>query len=327
MFLVTVLLIAAAIIFVSKGVIIVKQAEVVIIERLGKFERILESGLNLIFPILETPRPIAWKVTQKSIDGKTYSYVKEKERIDLRETVYDFPRQNVITKDNVSISINALLYFQIVDPKSAVYEIQNLPEAIEKLTQTTLRNLVGQIDLDETLVSRDKINQELRAILDEATNKWGVKVNRVELQDIIPPVDIQTAMEKQMKAERDRRAAILEAEGLKKAAILKAEGEKEAAINKAEGDKQASILRADGIAQARILEADGEKQAIQKIIDALADKGQPDKYLIAMKYLETMTSITSGKDNKVVYMPYEATGILSSVDGIKEMFKGTKING
>ena len=233
MFLVTVLLIAAAIIFVSKGVIIVKQAEVVIIERLGKFERVLESGLNLIFPILETPRPIAWKVTQKSIDGKTYSYVKEKERIDLRETVYDFPRQNVITKDNVSISINALLYFQIVDPKSAVYEIQNLPDAIEKLTQTTLRNLVGQIDLDETLVSRDKINQELRAILDEATNKWGVKVNRVELQDIIPPVDIQTAMEKQMKAERDRRAAILEAEGLKKAAILKAEGEKEAAINKA----------------------------------------------------------------------------------------------
>ncbi len=327
MFLVTVLLIAAAIIFVTKGVIIVKQAEVVIIERLGKFERVLESGLNLIFPILETPRPIAWKVTQKSIDGKTYSYVKEKERIDLRETVYDFPRQNVITKDNVSISINALLYFQIVDPKSAVYEIQNLPEAIEKLTQTTLRNLVGQIDLDETLVSRDKINQELRAILDEATNKWGVKVNRVELQDIIPPVDIQTAMEKQMKAERDRRAAILEAEGLKKAAILKAEGEKEAAINKAEGDKQASILRADGIAQARILEADGEKQAIQKIIDALADKGQPDKYLIAMKYLETMESITSGKDNKIVYMPYEATGILSSVDGIKEMFKGTKING
>ena len=327
MFLVTVLLIATAIIFVTKGVIIVKQAEVVIIERLGKFERVLESGLNLIFPILETPRPIAWKVTQKGIDGKTYSYIKEKERIDLRETVYDFPRQNVITKDNVSISINALLYFQIVDPKSAVYEIQNLPEAIEKLTQTTLRNLVGQIDLDETLVSRDKINQELRAILDEATNKWGVQVNRVELQDIIPPVDIQTAMEKQMKAERDRRAAILEAEGLKKAAILKAEGEKEAAINKAEGDKQASILRADGIAQARILEADGEKQAIQKIIDALADKGQPDKYLIAMKYLETMTSITSGKDNKIVYMPYEATGILSSVDGIKEMFKGTKING
>ena len=174
--------------------------------------------------------------------------------------------------------------------------------------------------MDETLVSRDKINQELRVILDDATNKWGVKVNRVELQDIIPPVDIQTAMEKQMKAERDRRAAILEAEGLKKSAILRAEGEKEAAINKAEGDKQASILRADGIAQARILEADGEKQAIQKIIDALRENGQADKYLIAMKYLETMKSITSGKDNKIVYMPYEATGILSSVDGLKQMF-------
>ena len=237
----------------------------------------------------------------------------------MREAVYDFPRQNVITKDNASISINALLYFQIVDPKSAVYEIQNLPEAIEKLTQTNLRNLVGQLDLDESLVSRDKINHELRAILDDATNKWGVKVNRVELQDIIPPTDIQTAMEKQMKAERDRRAAILEAEGLKKSAVLKAEGEKEAAINRAEGEKQANILKAEGVAQARILEADGEKEAISRIINALADKGQPDKYLIAMKYLETMKSITAGQNNKVVYMPYEATGILSSVDGIKQM--------
>lgn len=321
MSIITLLLIVAMIFIIQKSVIIVKQAEVVIIERLGKFERILESGLNFIVPFIESPRPISWKITQKGIDGQTYSFVKDKERIDLRETVYDFPRQNVITKDNVSISINALLYFQIVDPKSAVYEIENLPEAIEKLTQTTLRNLVGQIDLDETLVSRDKINQELRAILDEATNKWGVKVNRVELQDIIPPVDIQTAMEKQMKAERDRRAAILEAEGQKKAAILQAEGEKEAAINRAEGQKQAAILKADGEKQARILEADGEKQAIQRIIEALAEKGQPDKYLIAMKYLETMKDITSGKDNKVVYMPYEATGILSSVDGIKQMFE------
>ena len=317
-------LIALALIFISKGVIIVQQAEVVVIERLGKYDRTLESGFNFIIPVLEAPRKIDWKTTQRGFDGSTYSIIQKKERIDLREAVYDFPRQNVITKDNVSISINALLYFQIIDPKSAVYEIQNLPEAIEKLTQTNLRNLVGQLDLDESLVSRDKINQELRAILDEATNKWGVKVNRVELQDIIPPADIQSAMEKQMKAERDRRAAILEAEGLKKSAVLKAEGEKEAAINRAEGEKQSNILRAEGIAQARILEADGEKQAIQRIIDALADKGQPDKYLIAMKYLETMKTITSGKDNKVVYMPYEATGILSSVDGIKQMFDSTK---
>ena len=313
-------LIILAILFVSKGIVIVQQAEVVVIERLGKFDRVLQSGFNFIIPVLEAPRAIDWKATKKGFDGVTYSYVEKRTRIDLREAVYDFPRQNVITKDNVSISINALLYFQIMDPKSAVYEIQNLPEAIEKLTQTNLRNLVGQLDLDESLVSRDKINQELRAILDEATNKWGVKVNRVELQDIIPPSDIQSAMEKQMKAERDRRAAILEAEGLKKSAVLKAEGEKEAAINRAEGDKQANILRAEGIAQARILEADGEKEAIQRIINALADKGQPDKYLIAMKYLETMKTITSGKDNKVVYMPYEATGILSSVDGIKQMF-------
>ena len=317
-------LIALAIVFVSKGVVIVQQAEVVIVERLGKFDRILQSGFNFIVPVIEAPRAIDWKTTQKGFDGSTYSIIQKKTKIDLREAVYDFPRQNVITKDNVSISINALLYFQIVDPKSAVYEIQNLPEAIEKLTQTNLRNLVGQLDLDESLVSRDKINHELRAILDDATNKWGVKVNRVELQDIIPPHDIQSAMEKQMKAERDRRAAILEAEGLKKSAVLKAEGEKEAAINRAEGDKQANILRAEGVAQARILEADGEKEAIHRIIDALADKGQPDKYLIAMKYLETMKTITSGQDNKVVYMPYEATGILSSVDGIKQMLDSNK---
>ena len=317
-----VLLVAAGI-FVAKGVVIVQQAEVVIVERLGKYERTLESGLNYIIPILEAPRGIAWKVTQKSFDGNSYSYIKERTKIDLRESVYDFPRQTVITKDNVSISINALLYFQIVDAKSAVYEIQNLPEAIEKLTQTTLRNLVGQLDLDETLVSRDKINNELRAILDEATNKWGVKVNRVELQDIIPPSDIQSAMEKQMKAERDRRAAILEAEGLKKSAILKAEGQKEALINQAEGEKKSAILKAEGIAQARVIEADAEKEAIGRIIEALANKGKPDQYLVAMKYLETMQAITSGENNKVVYMPYEATGILSSVDGIKEMFKGT----
>ena len=198
-----------------------------------------------------------------------------------------------------------------------------LPEAIEKLTQTTLRNLVGALDLDETLVSRDKINHELRAILDDATNKWGVKVNRVELQDIIPPADIQQAMEKQMKAERERRAAILEAEGLKRSAILKAEGQKEAEVNRAEGEKQAAVLRAEGDASARIKTAEAESEAIKLVIKAIADKGQPDKYLIAMKYLETLKSITEGEDNKIVYMPYEATGILSSVDGIREMFNQT----
>ena len=320
----SIFLIALALIFVAKGVIIVQQAEVVIIERLGKFHKRLDSGFNWIFPILDAPRAIDWKATVKGFDGSSYTAIQKRTRIDMREAVYDFPRQNVITKDNVSISINALLYFQIVDPKSAVYEIQNLPEAIERLTQTSLRNLVGKLNLEECVESRDRINSELRAILDEASNKWGVKVNRIELQDIIPPKDIQDAMNKLLKADRDKRAAIYEAEGEKQSAILRAEGEKESAINRAEGEKQSNILRAQGIAQARVLEADGEKEAIQKIINALADKGQPDKYLIAMKYLETMQEITSGKDNKVVYMPYEATGILSSVDGIKQMFDSTK---
>lgn len=314
------ILVILAVIYVIKGVVIVQQAEVVIIERLGKFEKILQSGLNFIIPILEAPRGMSWKVTQKGIDGASYSYVKEKIKIDMREAVYDFPRQNVITKDNVSISISAIIYFQIIDPKSAVYEIQNLSDAIEKLTQTTLRNLVGQLDLDETLVSRDKINHELRAILDEATNKWGVKVNRVELQDILPPADIQQAMEKQMRAERDKRANILEAEGFKQAEILKAEGDKMAQINRAEGDKQSAVLRAEGEAQARVINANAEGQAIGVVIGAIDGKGKPDQYLIAMKYLDTLKSITAGENNKIVYMPYEATGILSSVDGIKQMF-------
>lgn len=324
MFFLLVLLIVAAIVFVVKGVMIVEQQEVVIIQRLGKYLRTLNAGFNVIIPFLDAPRPIAKKVTKKTYDGNTYSYTMMSDRIDMRESVYDFPRQNVITKDNVSITINALLYFQIVDAHKAVYGIDNLPEAIEKLTQTNLRNLVGQMELQDTLTSREKINGELRSILDVATDKWGVKINRVELQDIIPPADIQAAMDKQMKAEREKRAMIYEAEGQRESAIRIAEGQKEAAIKKAEGEKQAAILTAEGVAQARIVEAEAEQTAIRKIIDALADKGQPDKYLIAMKYLETLTSITDGKDNKIIYMPYEATGILSSVDGIKEMFKGNK---
>ncbi len=309
-----------ALLCISKAFIIVQQQEAVIIQRFGQYSRTLTPGLKLITPFIESPRQMIKITKQKTLDGRTYSTLSYSPRIDLRESVYDFPRQNVITKDNVTISINALLYFQIVDPKRAIYSIENLPEAIEKLTQTNLRNLVGQLALDETLVSRDIINDKLREILDKATDKWGVKVNRVELQDIVPPASIQQAMEKEKKAEQDRRATILEAEGIKKSAILTAEGEKMAAINKAEGEKQAEILKAEGIAQARIIEADAEKEAISRIISALADKGKPDQYLIAMKYLETMQDITRGANNKVVYMPYEATGILSSVDGIKQMF-------
>ncbi len=317
------ILLAALVVYVMKGIIIVQQQQEVIIERMGRYEKTLEAGLNFIFPILEAPRNILTKVTSRGIDGQTYSYLRAVDRIDKREQMYDFPRQNVITEDNVSITINALIYFQIVDSKSAVYEIANLPEAIEKLTQTNLRNLVGQMDLQKTLTSRNTINTELRTILDEATNKWGVKVNRVEIQDIFPPADIQASMDKLMKADREKTATITEAEGLKEAAIKKAEGEKEAAIRSAEGAKQAEILRAEGVAQARIIEADAEKEAIQRIIEALANKGQPDKYLIAMKYLEALSDISKGQNNKIVYMPYEATGILSSVDGIKQMFDKT----
>ena len=311
------ILLIAVVIYVFKGIIIVQQQQEVIIERMGRYERTLTAGLNFIFPILEAPRGILTKVSQRGFDGQTYYLLKQADRIDKREQMYDFPRQNVITEDNVSITINALIYFQIIDSKSAVYEIANLPEAIEKLTQTNLRNLVGQMDLQKTLTSRNTINTELRTILDEATNKWGVKVNRVEIQDIFPPADIQASMDKLMKADREKTATITEAEGLKEAAIRKAEGEKEAAIRSAEGEKQAEILRAEGVAQARIIEAEAEKEAINKIIEAFADKGQPDKYLIAMKYLETLGDISKGQNNKVVYMPYEASGILASVDGIK----------
>ncbi|HQJ82182.1 MAG TPA: stomatin-like protein, partial [Bacteroidales bacterium] len=212
------------IIFAAAGFKIVQQAETMIIERLGRYNRTLSSGINIIWPVIDKPREIIWRYVTEDEDGRKVVRFRTRNRIDLRETVYDFPRQNVITKDNVNVEINALLYFQIMDPARAIYEIENLPDAIEKLTQTTLRNVIGELELDETLSSRDTINSKLRIILDDATNKWGVKINRVELQDINPPQDIKTAMEKQMRAERDRRAAVLEAEGQKRSRILEAEG-------------------------------------------------------------------------------------------------------
>ncbi len=317
-------LVITAIAIVIKGCIIVEQQEVIIIQRLGKYKETLSAGLNFIVPFIDAPKSVYKKVSTTYPDGRTYSYMQKSNRLDLRETVYDFPRQNVITKDNVSISINAVLYFQIINPEKAVYGVENLSEAIEKLTQTTLRQLIGKMELQETLVSRDKINEELRGILDTASDKWGVKVNRIELQDITPPSDIQAAMDKQMKAEREKRAMIYEAEGEKESSIRIAEGQKEAAIRKAEGEKEASILKAEGIAQARMVEAEAEKEAIKRIIEALSSKGQADKYLIAMKYLETMKEMTSGQDNKIVYMPYEASAVLSSVDGIREMLATKK---
>jgi len=323
-FIVIVLLAIIVLSVLLKCFVIVQQETAIVVEEFGKFKRVLEPGLNWITPFIEQPKRIAWKTVQKDLSGRSYSTVVYKTIIDKRESVYDFPRQNVITKDNVTIGINALIYFQVVDPRSVAYSIQNLTEAIEKLTQTTLRNIIGEMDLDETFVSRDTINDKLRIKLDEASDKWGVKVNRIELQDIVPPADIQASMEKQMKAERERRAVILEAEGMKKSAILKAEGEKLSQINQAEGEKQAAILKAEGQAQARIKQAEAEAAAIQKTIDAISGHGEPDKYLIAVRYLDTLKSIASGQDNKVVYMPYEATGVLSSIDGIKEMLTKNK---
>ena len=312
-------------IFAIAGFKIVQQAEVMVIERLGKYSRTLQSGINIIWPIVDKPREITWRYVVEGMDDQKHVRFSTKTKIDIRETVYDFPKQNVITKDNVNVQINALLYFQIMDPVKAVYEIENLPDAIEKLTQTTLRNVIGELELDESLSSRDTINSKLRTILDDATNKWGVKVNRVELQDINPPEDIKQAMEKQMRAERDRRAAVLDAEGKKTAKVLEAEGFRESEIKKAEGEKQSEILRAEGLAQARIKTAEAEAEAIKLVTNAISSKnGDPINYLIATKYIDTLQEMVSGKDNKTIYIPFEATGILSSIGGIKEMLNNQK---
>ena len=312
-------------IFAIAGFKVVKQSETMVVERLGKFNRQLSSGINIIWPIIDKPRPVKWRYVTE-YNGTKYVRFVDRPRIDIRETVYDFPRQNVITKDNVNLEINALLYFQIMDPVKAVYEIENLPDAIEKLTQTTLRNVIGELELDETLTSRDTINTKLRLILDEATNKWGVKVNRVELQDINPPVEIRQTMEKQMRAERERRATILEAEGHKKATILEAEGMRDAEINQAQGRKQAQILRAEAEAEAKIKVAEAEAKSIRLISEAIDQSAHfdPAQYLIAMKYISTFDNLASGKDTKTVFMPYEATGVLSSLGSLKELFEGTE---
>jgi len=303
--------------FALMGFKIIQQAETMVIERLGKYSRTLPAGINIIWPVIDRPRSTVWRDGVKG----NLSY---KSTIDLRETVYEFPKQNVITKDNVATEINAIIYFQITDPVKAVYEISNLPDAIEKLTQTTLRNVIGEMDLDQTLTSRDIINGKLRSVLDEATHKWGVKVSRVELQDINPPQHIREAMEKQMQAERSKRASILESEGKKASQVLESEGLQTAEINKADGEKQAMILIAEGQAQARIRTAQGEAEAILKITQAIGStKSDPVNYLIAVRYIDTLKEMVSGKDNKIIYMPYEATGILSSIGGIKDLLTTT----
>ena len=301
-----------AIIFLKKTLVIIPQSETMIIERLGKYYATLKPGINIIIPFIDRANMLITLSRGRYIYSNT---------IDLREQVYDFDRQNVITKDNIQMQINALLYFQIVDPFKAVYEINNLPNAIEKLTQTTLRNIIGELELDQTLTSRDTINTKLRAVLDDATNKWGIKVNRVELQDIMPPESVLSAMEKQMQAERNKRAQILTSEGEKQSQILQSEGEKAATINRAEAKKQEEILKAEGEAQARIRKAEAEAVAIGKITEAVGQSTNPANYLLAQKYIAMMEDLAKGNKAKTIYLPYEATNVMGSLGGIKELFK------
>jgi regulator of protease activity HflC (stomatin/prohibitin superfamily) len=305
-------LVVLALIFVKMAVVIIPQSETRIIERLGKYYATLQPGINIIIPFIDRAKVIV------TYQRGRYTY---SNHIDLREQVYDFDKQNVITKDNIQMQINALLYFQIVDPFKAVYEINNLPNAIEKLTQTTLRNIIGEMELDQTLTSRDVINTKLRGVLDDATNKWGIKVNRVELQDITPPQSVLQAMEKQMQAERDKRATILTSEGQKQAQILQSEGEKAATINRAEADKQQAILRAEGEATARIRKAEAEAAAIEKITQAVGQSTNPANYLLAKNYIQMLQQVASGDKSKTVFLPYEASNLMGSLGGIKELFK------
>ena len=315
------IIILLAIVIISAGVKVVPQSETRVIERLGRFHSVLSPGLNFIIPFVDRPK-IRYPRRAETVGGRSYVRTGATNVIDLREQVYDFPSQQVITRDNVTTEINALLYFQITDPKKAVYEIDNLPNAIEKLTQTSLRNVIGELELDETLTSRDTINTKLQAILDDATNKWGVKVNRVELQDITPPESVRVAMEKQMQAERNRRAEILNAEGEKQSLILRSEGEKASRINEAEAHKQSEILRAEGEARAIILNAEAEAEAIRRVAEAVAaGNTDPATYMLAMKYIDTLREMTSGQDNKTVYIPYEASSVLSSLGSIRTLFK------
>ena len=277
---------------------IVPQKQVKIIERLGKYHRTAEAGLNTIVPFLDSVR----------------------DTIDMREQITKIEPQPVITRDNVTMEVDAVIYSVIVDPVRATYEVQNLRWGLEQLTLSALRNVIGQLDLDHTLSSRDTTNSQLRAALDSATQQWGVKVMRIELKNITPPEEIRLTMEKQMTAERSRRAVVTTAEGEKSSAILRAEGQKQSSIVNAEGSKQAAILSAEGQAEARLRVAQAEAQAIQMVAQAIGGAGNPAQYLIAQRYLESLSAIATGAE-KIVFMPYEASGALASLGGIKELFQ------
>lgn len=308
---VTLALVFMGLVLISKGIKIVSQSQTVIVERLGRYQKTLQSGFNLIIPFIEQPRGSYW--VQNGIILPTTN-------IDLRETVLDVPEQSVITRDNVSINIDALMYVQIVNPVKATYEIANLPMAVAQLAQTSLRNVIGEMDLDETLGSRDIINTKLKNILDEATDKWGTKVNRVELKNITPPRDIQVAMEKQMQAERERRAKVLEAEGDKQARISRSEGQKQEAINLAEGKKEAQIRYAEGEAEAIKQVAEAKKEALDAVKSSLGDSEKTMQFLIASNYLEKFGEFTQGEGDKV-YIPYESSTSLGSLGTISDILK------
>ncbi len=288
-----VLVIGLAIFAVARSVRIVPQARAGIVERFGRYHRTLYAGLNVMMPFIDRLRPL----------------------IDLREQVVSFPPQPVITMDNLVVDIDTVIYFQVTDPRAATYEIANYVAAVEQLTVTTLRNVVGGMDLDMTLTSRDKINSELRKELDEATGRWGLRVSRVELKAIEPPASIQDSMEKQMRADRDKRAAILSAEGAKQSAILTAEGARQAAVLRARGEAEATVVRADAEATAQATRARGQAQAITTVFQAIHE-GNPDQSLLAYKYLEMLPEIAQGGANKLWIVPSELGKALEGIGGL-----------
>ena len=301
---VVIVLIVLAILLIISNIAVVQQSRAYVIERLGAFHSVWSVGMHFKVPFIDR---IARKVS-------------------LKEQVLDYPPQPVITKDNVTMQIDTVVYFQITDPKLYCYGVEQPMMAMETLTATTLRNIIGDLELDQTLTSRDVVNTKMRAILDEATDPWGIKVNRVELKNILPPADIQNSMEKQMKAERDRRQSILQAEGQKKSAILIAEGERESAILKADAEKQAAILRAEAEKQAAILKADGEAQAIRSVQQALADSLEmlnekaPNDSVLRLKAIEAMQKVADGKATKII-ITSEMQGLVGLANGIVESAK------
>ncbi|KDE41232.1 MAG: SPFH domain-containing protein [Nitrincola lacisaponensis] len=304
---------AMVIILVIKGLMIVQQSEAVVIERLGSYHKTLEPGINWIIPFVDQPRSIKMRRYQV-INNEQVAVVVEETRIDRRETVLDFPGQAVITGDNVSVMVNGALYFQVIDPERAVYQAENLVQAIEILAKTSLRSEVGKMELDKLFESRQEINDKLQIVMDDAGNKWGVKVTRVEIQDIDIPRDVEDAMRKQMTAERERRAMVLQASGEREAAIARAQGEKESAILVAEGDKTASILRAEG-----------EREAINQIMAAADGRIDPELvigYLMGLEYLNTLPNIA--KEGDRVFLPFESSSVLGAVGSLQQLLQQTQ---